>query len=1030
MSEDEVDAWLTADLDVAGIPVTLFAKMAAGGNLSSTAWTFRGIAHEQIALAQLTQKSSPEGLIYRLAADLGEPDFSFPDGLIPDLTDDILDLAVAVQWRNATKSQTESALAVLVASLDDGGSTPPPADEGLQFFFSWEKTSPARTVIGIDYNAPISLPDAPGILGGLFDRLSITGLAGAYASAGPGSSNWQSIPALGVFDVDTMASIPVSGPIDLSIEEGFSLLADLKGPGSSETIVLPITAGSHHTAHEAADDPAALGDASSGGATSKWFNVNKTFGPVHIQRVGVSWDDGAVGVGLDASISVQVLSLGLDGLEVSLNLKDIAKQDYLDSVDLSLSGLSLAYRSGPVEISGGFLKTQDASVSPPITEYAGDAVVQLKKFSLSALGSFAEFNGQPSLFAFALYEEPLGDPTDTGAFFITGLAAGFGYNQNLILPEQNQIQNFPLVAAAIDPSHVFPRGGKDSESLQQATQILAQYIPPSPGENWLAAGVRFTSWEMVRSFALLTVAFGTRTEIGLLGVSKLTLPTSVGNSGGAGTNLIGMIQMGLEAKIDPQSGLIAVTAVLTPNSWILSRDCKLQGGFAFYSWFSGDHSGDFVVTLGGYNPAFPIPSWYPREPRLGFNWQIDPNLVCKGGCYFALTPHMVMAGGRLEVVFQDGGLRAWFTAHANFLAEWQPFHYQADIGISVGCSYTFRILGIRATLSLSLGVDVTLQGPKFGGTARIDLYVVSVTIHFGQPASPPPALSFDEFVTALMPKAAPGPSTPSGQDVRTAPAATAGGAAPAQSQAIICTAKIARGAKPSRKSASSSATAFVTAGALRVDTSTAIPATVLARRAFQSPYQDTDVFSYSGDLYIRPMQGASPYSSTFAVTVVLEDAQDVTDEFDVVPSLANVPKALWSKYDGGLTAQSGHAPVLPDVPIGLSLSPKADTDKNIEPSPPIPLANLLKHVDFDIGVEWPGFDLPPVAGTGSPIAKIQDTIDSQAVRAIRNDVLNRLLQEGVSGLPDAIELGPQLVDHPDDYFLAAPRLANLGQVPQ
>ena len=50
----------------------------------------------------------------------------------------------------------------------------------------------------------------------------------------------------------------------------------------------------------------------------------------------------------------------------------------------------------------------------------------------------------------------------------------------------------------------------------------------------------------------------------------------------------------------------------------MTPECRLTGGFAFYTWFSGDHEGDFVVTLGGYQQKFKRPSHYPVVPRLGF----------------------------------------------------------------------------------------------------------------------------------------------------------------------------------------------------------------------------------------------------------------------------------------------------------------------------------------------------------------------------------------------------------------------------
>ena len=132
------------------------------------------------------------------------------------------------------------------------------------------------------------------------------------------------------------------------------------------------------------------------------------------------------------------------------------------------------------------------------------------------------------------------------------------------------------------------------------------------------------------------------------------------------------IELDLEAVLKPAVGFFGLTALLSPNSYVLDPACHLTGGFALYSWFKdapqpGPLSGDVVVTLGGYHPAFKPPSWYPTVPRLGLQWNIpEANLQIHGGVYFALVPSCVMGGGDLQVVYQDGSLRAWLRAWATF----------------------------------------------------------------------------------------------------------------------------------------------------------------------------------------------------------------------------------------------------------------------------------------------------------------------------------------------------------------------------
>jgi len=172
-------------------------------------------------------------------------------------------------------------------------------------------------------------------------------------------------------------------------------------------------------------------------------------------------------------------------------------------------------------------------------------------------------------------------------------------------------------------------------------------------------------------------------------------------------------------------------------------------------WFGDNpHAGQFVVTLGGYPPAFVAPPYYPVVPRLGFSWAVSDTVSISGSAYLAITPSCAMAGGALDVEFHDGDLRAWFTAHADLLLSWRPFFFTADIGVSIGVSYRLNLLFCYKTISLSLGASVQLWGPPTGGLVHVDLWIISFTVAFGagQPAAADRALSWTEF-SGLLPAA-------------------------------------------------------------------------------------------------------------------------------------------------------------------------------------------------------------------------------------------------------------------------------------
>ncbi len=253
---------------------------------------------------------------------------------------------------------------------------------------------------------------------------------------------------------------------------------------------------------------------------------------------------------------------------------------------------------------------------------------------------------------------------------------------------------------------------------------IGQYLSPAVGEDFLAIGVKFSSFEMIESFALLTASFGRPFQLDLLGFSTLIIPTP---EEGDLTTPLAEAQLALEASFIPDEGFLGVQAQLTPASYVLSKACRLTGGFAFFAWFDGEHAGDFVVTLGGYHPKFAVPSHYPRAPRLGFNWQVDRCIFIKGEAYFALCAHALMAGGYLEANYHSGSVQASFKAGADFLIAWKPYRYGADIYVDLGAKVGW--------ISVDAGADLHIWGPEFGGRAEIHLSIVSFKVSFGSASS-------------------------------------------------------------------------------------------------------------------------------------------------------------------------------------------------------------------------------------------------------------------------------------------------------
>jgi hypothetical protein len=519
---------------------------------------------------------------------------------------------------------------------------------------------------------------------------------------------------------------------DRDLARGLALATHLQLGAAPIDLNLPVALDQRGQLTDASSDPSAPSTPVPPGSTPapdgvSWIDLQKAFGPVHFERIGLRYRGGDLTFLLDAALVAAGLTLTLDGLAATVALADLRAGRFAPSFELA--GLGIGYRSDPIEIGGylAHLRPEDAGGAD---EYDGEAVIRTSKLSLAAIGSYAEVEGARSVFLYAVLDYPLGGPA---FFFVTGLAAGFGYNRALRMPPIEQVASFPLVAEALKGAGSAPMpspGPAQRQLLSSKLRDMRQYLPIAAGEHFLAVGVRFTSFRQIDSFALLSVSFGQHVEIDLLGLSTAIIPSP---DAGRAVPPVAEIQLALKATFLPDEGVLSVLARLTNSSYLFSRNCHLTGGFAFFSWFKGPHSGDFVLTAGGYHPSYRPPAHYPRAPRLAFNWQVTNELSIKGDAYFALTAHALMAGAHLQAIWQSGALRAWFNAGADFLLAWKPYYYEASLYVNIGVSYTFEFFGAQH-ITAELGADLSIRGPEFSGVAHVHLWIVSFTITFGRPA--------------------------------------------------------------------------------------------------------------------------------------------------------------------------------------------------------------------------------------------------------------------------------------------------------
>lgn len=455
--------------------------------------------------------------------------------------------------------------------------------------------------------------------------------------------------------------------------------------------------------------------------------VGKSFGPVTIQKFSAGYTNKRLDFNVSGSLSLGGIGLAVEGLSIGIPFPFDSDANF----EFKLHGLGVDVHEGPLLIEGGFLDVGKGKEH----SYIGAVNIQAGEFGLQAFGGYAHESYGTSFFIFVNAEFPIGGPP---FFFLDGVAGGLGINRAFKLPTTfKELANYPLLPGTpAIPTSISPTQG-GLQKLEKALVNLSRYIYPEKGSYWAAAGLDVSSFEMIHVDAVLSVAFGVNLEIALLASANMTLPVS------EDPDPLAYIAINFLIALEPEKGIFTAMGMLTPASYIYSGLVHISGGFAFDIWFKGANEGNFVVSIGGYNPRFDKPSYYPSVPRLKITWGLGP-FSLEGDAYFALTPRMMMAGLGVVAKWHGGPVKVTFGAGVDFMIGWKPFFYEADAYIHITGS-----VHILFTVNIHIGANLSVWGPSFGGKAHVHLSIISFTIHFGSDHATPPPLTWPEFKKLL-----------------------------------------------------------------------------------------------------------------------------------------------------------------------------------------------------------------------------------------------------------------------------------------
>ncbi|MEU6708562.1 DUF6603 domain-containing protein [Streptomyces wuyuanensis] len=626
---------------------------------------------------------------------------------------------------------------------------------------------------------------------------------------------------------------------------------------------LPGSMGEGQLAHVAGGTEAVATGGSSNEAVA-WWNVDRTVGPVHVGRVGVGYEAKSVLLLADVDVGGGGFRFGTKGLGTTIPIGDPKHPA------LHLDGLSLGYNRAPLTIAGEFVRQDIEGYSLAV---GGMAVIGTPAASVTALGFYAQpQQGDPSLFVFGMLDLSK-KSVGSGIFRLEKIAAGFGLHSQVRTPTLAEVGTFPFV-------DMLSKGYAQRDPLDELTNLLnKKWVTPARGEMWLAAGLEALIYELVDINAVAIVQFGDEIVAGLYGQASAQFPKHPAKA-------CAVLAMDVRAEYRSSTDTLEIDAALANGSFVLDPACRLTGGAAVRLWFGRSaHPGEFVVTIGGYNPNFVVPEYYPRPGRLGFDWRMPGGIHAWGNCYAALTPHAFMAGLKAGLSGDWGPASIDAEVYADALIEWDPLYFKVEWG--------GNIRGSIGPFSAELGADGTVWGPPVGGNARVKIIKWHINVDFG--ASDPKGrtpLKAKEFRDRMLP----GGTRPG--------AGSADGTAPGENSKVVTVAAT-QGLLPAPTGNEDPAAVWAFGvGSFALQVTSAVPLTAVSvneTKVATSPTRPR------ANLYIRPMQ-ADGVDSGMVITLkdptgesvkvsnkTPGEGEDIT--WSVMPDSKGVPAALWAKKD-------------------------------------------------------------------------------------------------------------------------------------
>jgi hypothetical protein len=409
-----------------------------------------------------------------------------------------------------------------------------------------------------------------------------------------------------------------------------------------------------------------------------------------------------------APVELRVDGLGF-GLPLSLDVGTPLLPDPAALLPAVPDGAGVSVDLPVVGGSGMLLKIGD--------DLAGALTVKIPPMTASAFGLLAPKSERGPLSFLVIMGATFPPPgVQIGfGFAITGMGGVVGINRRIDRDAMMRAVSDGTAAQLLFPSDPVGAG-------RSAIEALPRIFPAAAGS--VVAGPMFQiGWggRIVALSAAVLVESSRQVRITILGKLVLAVPDPE-------APLI-FLQATFAGFIDPAEPSVLFIASLTGSHIV---GVALTGDLLLLTRGGSDPT--FVISAGGFHPAFRRPRGVPALRRLAMDLCPVSWISMRCESYFALTSNTLQFGLRLELSAEVAGcgLRGYFAFDA--LVQYSPFRFIADVSGGIA----LRAFG-ETLMGISLAFHLEGPAPYLArGRGSIDLFFFEVSFDFelgwGSPA--------------------------------------------------------------------------------------------------------------------------------------------------------------------------------------------------------------------------------------------------------------------------------------------------------